>query len=185
MSSYPHTDYTGPNRSATRLLNNSHFVNNLEIEKDDKLAKVRPIINAVREECIKVEPEEYHSVDGQIIPSKTKYSVFRQYNPKKPKKWGFKNLVRAGASGFMYDFYIYEGKSKATEKGTEYEKLIKSAQVVAIVALHLPNHENHKLFFDNWFSTLELMLFLSEKGCLLYTSPSPRDKRQSRMPSSA
>ena len=25
----------------------------------------------------------------------------------------------------------------------------------------------------------------SQKGCLLYTSPSPRDKRQSRMPSSA
>ena len=25
----------------------------------------------------------------------------------------------------------------------------------------------------------------SKKGCLLYTSPSPRDKRQSRMPSSA
>ena len=62
----------------------------------------------------------------------------------------------------MYDFYIYEGKSKATEKDTEYEKLIKSSQVVAILALHLPNHENHKLFFDNWFSTLELMLFLSE-----------------------
>ena len=29
---------------------------------------------------------------------------------------------------------------------------------------------------------LEHMIF---KGCLLYTSPSPRDKRQSRMPSSA
>ena len=26
---------------------------------------------------------------------------------------------------------------------------------------------------------------LESKGCLLYTSPSPRDKRQSRMPSSA
>ena len=25
----------------------------------------------------------------------------------------------------------------------------------------------------------------AEHGCLLYTSPSPRDKRQSRMPSSA
>ena len=57
---------------------NMHFVNNLEIEKDDKLAKVRPIINAVREECIKVEPEEYDSVDDQIIPSKTKYSVLRK-----------------------------------------------------------------------------------------------------------
>ena len=64
---------------------NMHFVNNLEIEKDDKLANVRPIINAAREECIKVEPEEYHSVDEQIIPSKTKYSVLRKYNPKKPK----------------------------------------------------------------------------------------------------
>ena len=48
----------------------------------------------------------------------------------------------------------------------------------------------------NWFgvSTLELrnMLFfivdnyeVEYNGCLLYTSPSPRDKRQSRMPSSA
>ena len=27
--------------------------------------------------------------------------------------------------------------------------------------------------------------YTSFKGCLLYTSPSPRDKRQSRMPSSA
>ena len=29
------------------------------------------------------------------------------------------------------------------------------------------------------------VLLENEKGCLLYTSPSPRDKRQSRMPSSA
>ena len=28
-------------------------------------------------------------------------------------------------------------------------------------------------------------LTMSTNGCLLYTSPSPRDKRQSRMPSSA
>ena len=28
-------------------------------------------------------------------------------------------------------------------------------------------------------------LFNAENACLLYTSPSPRDKRQSRMPSSA
>ena len=40
---------------------------------------------------------------------------------------------------------------------------------------------------------LKILLFLSSmrshadglKSCLLYTSPSPRDKRQSRMPSSA
>ena len=33
------------------------------------------------------------------------------------------------------------------------------------------------------FVMLDTLLYL--KSCLLYTSPSPRDKRQSRMPSSA
>ena len=32
---------------------------------------------------------------------------------------------------------------------------------------------------------LTLEVFYPSKSCLLYTSPSPRDKRQSRMPSSA
>ena len=32
--------------------------------------------------------------------------------------------------------------------------------------------------------TLKVTIRITE-GCLLYTSPSPRDKRQSRMPSSA
>ena len=45
--------------------------------------------------------------------------------------------------------------------------------------------------FDALISTGEtvssalLTIALQSKGCLLYTSPSPRDKRQSRMPSSA
>ena len=57
------------------------------------------------------------------------------------------------------------------------------------------NHENvialyiyNKNDFDNkreaqkWWLFKSLEIF---KSCLLYTSPSPRDKRQSRMPSSA
>ena len=91
-------------------LENLHFVNNDEIDKNDRLTKIRPIVDIVRDQCIEVEPEEYHSVDEQIIPPKTKFSSIRQYNPKKPKKWGFKNLVRAGSSGIMYDFFIYEGQ---------------------------------------------------------------------------
>ena len=35
---------------------------------------------------------------------------------------------------------------------------------------------------DRWSATA---VFGHPEGCLLYTSPSPRDKRQSRMPSSA
>ena len=34
-------------------------------------------------------------------------------------------------------------------------------------------------------STNKAISMAKDEGCLLYTSPSPRDKRQSRMPSSA
>ena len=32
---------------------------------------------------------------------------------------------------------------------------------------------------------ISVVLYLTDKGCLLYTSPSPRDDNRSRMPSSA
>ena len=73
--------------------------------------KIEPVLNMVRENCTKIEPEVNQSIDEQIIPAKTSHSGIRQYNPKKPKKWGFKNFVRAGESGFMYDFFLYSGSS--------------------------------------------------------------------------
>ena len=125
-----------------------HFVdNNSEHDKEDKLFKIRPIIEAVRNQCIKIKPEEFQSVDEQIIPSKTRFTKIRQYNPKKPKKWGFKNLVHAGSSGFMYDFYLYSGK-ETTNNDVPYNHLQKSAQVVAKLCQELPGQKGHKLFFE-------------------------------------
>ena len=92
------------------LLENLCSVNNDEIDKNEKHAKIRPIVDIARNRCIEFEPQECHSVEEQIIPSKTKFSSIRQHNPKKPKKWSFKKLVCAGSSGIMYDFFIYEGK---------------------------------------------------------------------------
>ena len=121
-----------------------HVVDNNDYDEltDDKLFKIRPLIEAVRDECVKVEPEEYQSVDEQIIPSKTKFSKVRQYNPKKPKKWGFKNLVRAGNSGIMYDFYLYAGKEDCQNQ-SPYNHLQKCAQVVARLCKDLPANSGH------------------------------------------
>ena len=78
--------------------------------KGDKCFKVKPLLEAVRTNCNKIEPEVNHSIDEQIIPAKTKKSRgVRQYNPKKTHKWGFRNLVRAGQSEIIYDFFLYEG----------------------------------------------------------------------------
>ena len=91
----------------------------------------------------KVEPDEFHAIDEQIIPSKTKVSKIRQYNPKKPRKWGFKNLVCAGSSGMMYDFYSCTGKETDVEVDVQYKHLQKSSQIVARLCKELPCHPNH------------------------------------------
>ena len=46
----------------------------------------------MRNNCRTIKPEIENSIDEQIIPAKTKYSGIKQYNPKKPVKWGFKKL---------------------------------------------------------------------------------------------
>ena len=79
--------------------------------KKNKLYKIEPVLNVVRETCTKIEPGVNQSIEEQIIPAKTYHSGIRQNNPKKPKKWGFKNFVRAGESGIMYDFFLYSGSS--------------------------------------------------------------------------
>ena len=50
-----------------------------------------------------------------------------------------------------------------------------------------PNFENLLKFSDFFKISIDKLLRvdLQTISCLLYTSPSPRDKRQSRMPSSA
>ena len=57
-------------------LYNLPVVNNAEKEKeknkDDRLLKVKPLPDAVRAKCLKIEPERIHSIDEQIIPGKTK-----------------------------------------------------------------------------------------------------------------
>ena len=163
---YPAIANQMPLKRFEKLRSNLHFVDNNRLEENvPKLAKIQPVIDIVREQCLKVSPEESHSIDEQIIPAKTKSSGICQFNPKKPTKFGFQNLVRAGASGFMYDFYIYAGKS-GTGPNADYSDLQKSAQVVAQLCQHLPSHKGDRLFFDNWFITLDLLIYLKNKGIL-------------------
>ena len=56
-------------------------------EKRGRLFKIRPIFEKLRQNCITQTPEEYYSVDEQIIPFKGR-SILRRYMPK--NKWGFK-----------------------------------------------------------------------------------------------
>ena len=98
------------------------------------------------------------------LRSKTKYSSTTQCNTKKPKKWGFKNLTRAGITGFMYDFFVYDGNKSAELDDGKFGHLKKCAQVVAKLCDDITGHKNYKVFFDSWFVMLDPLHHFRSKG---------------------
>ncbi|KAK2701959.1 hypothetical protein QYM36_019414 [Artemia franciscana] len=126
----------------------------------DKIHKVRPLIEMIRDNFMKIPPEDHQAVDEQIVPTKQRISL-KQYNPKKPHKWGYKFTSRAGESGFVYDFEMYTGKGSV-----DVSDLGVGADFVLRLARGIPKHKNYKLLFDNWFSSLDFAQTLSDQGIL-------------------
>ena len=58
----------------------------------------------------------------------------------------------------------------------------KNHDAVTVIYIHNKEYFDGKREAQRWWISKSLENF---SNCLLYTSPSPRDKRQSRMPSSA
>ena len=137
-----------------------HVADNAEKEKEekknDRLFKVKPLLDAAWANCLKIEPECIHSLNEQIIPAKTKWSGgVWQDNPKKLHKWGFKNLVTVGQSDMIYDFLIYGGKNDNSGDP------LTAKDIVIRLSKDILKNEGFQLYSDNWFSTMELMLALN------------------------
>ncbi|KAJ8945544.1 hypothetical protein NQ318_020390 [Aromia moschata] len=128
----------------------------------DKLFKIRPFLEKVKERLLLVPKEEHLAVDEQIIPTKARSSI-KQYNPKKPHKWGYKVFVLSGISGFSYDFDIFAGPTILKE---DQPNLGASSNVVVKLIENVPRHQNYKIFFDNWFTGIPLLVYLSKEGIL-------------------
>jgi len=131
----------------------------------DRLYKIRPLLQMLRENCLTVPPEEINSVDEQIIPFKGKSSL-RRYLPKKPKKWGFKIFSRNGQSGYCYDIEI-EGAPDPQDANelAPVDQIGKSGgDVVLRMCSKLPKNQNYKVFFDNYFTFPELLSKLKQWG---------------------
>ncbi|XP_038123402.1 piggyBac transposable element-derived protein 3-like [Cyprinodon tularosa] len=125
----------------------------------DPLFKVRPVLEKVRANCLKVEPEENHTIDEQMIPFTGRIGM-KQYLKNKPQKWGIKVYTRAGVSGLVYDFEVYTGKGTVTnERG-----LGVAGEVVLRLVSEVPKGLNYRCYFNNWFTSPELIVELKKMG---------------------
>ena len=69
---------------------NFHMVDNtLPNDRNDKMLKVRPMINQLRDKFQQIPKTQALCIDEQLIPFKGK-SQLKQYIPSKPHKWGYK-----------------------------------------------------------------------------------------------
>ncbi|KAL0146817.1 hypothetical protein M9458_057756 [Cirrhinus mrigala] len=147
------------------VMTSLHFINNLtvsEMEKKDKLWKLRPWLNSFRERCLQVVPEEHNSVDEMMIPFEGRFSNIKQYMRGKPHPWGFKLWVRTGISGMLCDFDVYQGSVDGIRQAKS--ELGLSGDVVMKLASTLPEGQNYKIYADNYFTCVPLVVKLLERG---------------------
>ena len=125
---------------------------------------MKPVIDQFNSVAMTLEKEEFCSVDENTIPYKGRKSKLRQYNPKKPKKWGCKlYMICTGELGLIIGTNLYAGKQTSRGESADCE-LPKSSQVVWDLAQVLDNDKNYKIAFDNWFSSPVLMHRLLQRG---------------------
>ena len=94
-------------------------------------------------------------------------------------------LIRVEEKDFVYFRVDAEslGEAKFIASSKDFYKSLNVSQEEAIKNRELPTYKDYEVLAV--YECDDEMIEEVSYDCLLYTSPSPRDKRQSRMPSSA
>ncbi|KAF0708051.1 piggyBac transposable element-derived protein 2-like, partial [Aphis craccivora] len=104
------------------------------------------------------------SIDEQLCATKA-HSYLKQYLPLKPHKWGYKFFVMCGSNGFSYRFELYTGQENQDKYRLPSEPdLMANANVVVRLSRIIPENKNHRVFFDNYYTTIPLLTFMAKKG---------------------
>lgn len=145
-----------------KIKNFLHCSDNLSLPKDstDRLYKIRPIVDHLQKKFSQLKLSEKLCVDEQMVPFKGK-SGLKQYNPQKPMKWGYKLYILSGIDGLIHNFEVHTG---AIGVCPDQPDLKASGNIVLILLQHVPRHKWHKLYFDNWYTSVDLVKTLYEQG---------------------
>ena len=139
----------------------------------DRLFKIRPIVDYFLLKFQSLPQDRMLCVDEQIVPFKGK-SGLKQYLPKKNHKWGYKIFVLCDTKGIVYNFEIYSGRINPV---AGYEDLGASSNIVIQLAQVIQKQQNFLLYFDNWFTSLKLLIQLAKDGIFALGTV-----RQNRLP---
>ena len=148
---------------------------------------VSAVGNYVFSHMVFADPHNYEYIPDlperwEISPSGDAYTFFLRKNA----TWHDGTPVTAHDVEFTFQTYINPDSLVRVPKSLE---MVKGARAViegeADSTTGITVIDDHTIKFDMEFPTGVFLNALYHKPCLLYTSPSPRDRTRSRMPSSA
>lgn len=140
------------------LRNYLHLVDVNQPNADDKLWKIRPLIDRILRKCHSLPRTKHMSIDEQMIPFSGRCE-YRQYVPAKPNPLGLKNFVLAARDGLVLDFEIYVGKD--TLPKDVMKNLGLGAGIVEKLCRTIRG--SCVLYTDRFFTSLKLAELLLEK----------------------
>ncbi|XP_058789674.1 piggyBac transposable element-derived protein 3-like [Phymastichus coffea] len=144
------------------LLSNLHLNDQTKEPKKgevnfDKLYKIRPFIDRISETYMQYyDPTREQSIDESMVKFKSR-NTMKQYMPQKPIKQGYKIWVRSDMNGYVCEFQIYTGKINNVTKKNLGERVIMSLSQTL-------KNKNYHIYFDNYFTSTNLMITLLKDG---------------------
>ena len=141
------------------IMQNLHLANNNDLDKNDKFAKVRPLINLLNKQCLEhFFPEQHISVDESMVPYYGKHGA-KQHIHGKPIKFGYKMWVAAIRLGYVIQLFPYQGA------GTIHKELGLGGLVVDQLVSKLPKDDGdcYHIILDNFFTGMTFLCHLKEK----------------------
>lgn len=129
------------------IFRNLHIVDNTDLDKGDRMAKVRSLIDKMNELFLKYAPiEQSLAIDESMIPYFGRHGC-KQFIRGKPIRFGFKAWVLATRLGYCVQFNLYQGRRHDTSPqyglGESLQKYFKMLMFnflyISIIFLHLLN----------------------------------------------
>ena len=138
----------------------------IDVNNPDNLHLIRPVIDAVKARCAQLTEGEHSAVDEQMVPYKGRMKRgIKQVVKNKPTPEEAKIFVRASSdTGLMYEFEVYQGANTGFDPA--HRSLGLGGAVVLRLTSNIPRNLNYKVFFDNYFSSVPLLLTLKNRGIL-------------------
>ena len=122
----------------------------------DKLYAIRPFIEKISETYLHYYgPIREQPIDVSMV--KFKGSTMKQYMPQKLIKRRYKVWVRSDMNGYVCEFQIYTGRIANVAEKNLGERVIKDLSQTL-------KNENYHIYFDNYFTSNDLMITLLKDG---------------------